>query len=282
MAEQRRSYKRAQTGQVRNFGSRLVWAGKCPASNMTHTELPSALSAFCWCRAGKSGLCEFSHAQDASGLPSNNHLGGYNLSAVLRRMWGCGGSWEAPAPWCDGCPSPHTCTGSFGLCWVIQHLPACCFSLQLRLLESVLSRGAAAAGETQSQPLASSPKASKKDIFYCCHCNYRRAKSRVGGGGLGGSKLHCGGGESRTGFTHWKPADASSSSTSPSSFTQLEIDAWKGNRQQNSAALPSAHQVAQIPVAAPAVGGSGEAAERTRGKKYRHSGIPFSKKMKIK
>lgn len=47
--------QKAQTGQVREFEG----AGKSPASNMTHTEWPSAPSLVCWCKPGKRALWVF-------------------------------------------------------------------------------------------------------------------------------------------------------------------------------------------------------------------------------
>lgn len=62
----------AQTGQVRGVLRVLGRAGECPASNMTHTELPSAPLLSVDANLAK-GCSEFSHSQDAPGLLSKNH-----------------------------------------------------------------------------------------------------------------------------------------------------------------------------------------------------------------
>ena len=109
------------------------------------------------------------------------------------------------------------------------------FSLQLRLVESVLSSGApecAAAGKTQSQLQASSHLASKWGIFFCRKAKKKKKKKNK----LNYSNLHCRLRTVRTGcrdliwceFNHPNPTDASS----PRSLTQHQIDAREGKRQQ--------------------------------------------------
>lgn len=157
--------QRAQTGQVRDFGWELKGAGKSPASNMIHTELPSALSPVWWCKPGKR-LLEFSHSQDALVLPSKNQQEACKLTAVLRRIWGCGSSWEAPKPQCNRClPRPFP-TYMHRLVWLMldgKALASLLSSLQLWFVVSILSWRApeCAAAMTQSQLQASSHLASK-------------------------------------------------------------------------------------------------------------------------
>lgn len=75
-----------QTGQVRGVLRVLGRAGERPASNMTHTELPSALSPVCWCKSANRVFWVFTLAgctRAALQKPSGGFVRSQQIDGVL-------------------------------------------------------------------------------------------------------------------------------------------------------------------------------------------------------